>query len=127
MIGAAGAPEYWTEGKAHHETFLKYRDWSNRARENNNFSGLFYLFETLVWHLEGWEANKIEELLRDIDGLNGEDGKNYEELLTNLAKEEFVLTPTADSRRIAERTREFIAAYASSSTRVASVKEEISK
>ena len=57
----------------------------------------------------------------------GEDGKNYEELLTNLAKEEFVLTPTADSRRIAERTREFIAAYARSSTRVASVKEEISK
>ena len=128
VIGAAGAPETWTEGKTDHETFLKYRDWSKRARENSNFSELFYLFEAIVWHLEGWEANKIEELLRDIDGLNDEDGKNYEGLLTNLATEGFRIgSPNAESERVANRTREFIAAYASSSTRVARVKKEISK
>ena len=124
VVGAAGAPGSWGEGEADHETFRNYRDWSNRARQNN-YPELFYLFEAIIWNLEGRSAADIEEILRDIDGLSDGDGKNYEDLLIQLANQEFVREPSEFSRRIAKRARDFIAAHADNSTRVAKVAEKI--
>ena len=124
VVGAAGAPGSWGEGEPYYETFMNYRDWSNRARQDN-YPELFYLFEGIIWNIEGRSAADIEEILRDIDGLNEEDGKNYEDLLIGLANEEFVLERSAFSGRIAERARDFIAAHEDNSTRVAKVAEKI--
>ena len=124
VVGAPGAPGSWGEGDTYHEIFRGYRDWSNRARQNN-YPELFYLFEAIIWNLEGRSAADIEEILRDIDGLSDKDGENYEDLLTKLANQDYVREPSVVSGRIAERVRNFIAAYADNSTRVAKVAEKI--
>lgn len=126
VVGAAGAPGSWGEGEADHETFRNYRDLSNRARQNN-YPELFYLFEAIIWNLEGRSAADIEEILRDIDGLSDEDGENYEDLLIGLASQYYVREPSVFSGRIAKRALDFIAAHADNSTRVAKVAEEIRK
>jgi len=67
VVGAPGAPGSWGEGGPYHEIFRGYyRVWSNRARQNN-YPELFYLFEAIIWNLEGRSAADIEEILRDID------------------------------------------------------------
>jgi len=124
VVGAAGAPGSWGEGEADHEIFRNYRAWSDRARQNN-YPELFYLFEAIIWNLEGRSAADIEEILRDIDDLNEVDGESYENLLIELANQEFVLERSEFSGRIAERVRDFIAAHADNSTRVAKVAEKI--
>ena len=124
VVGAPGAPGSWGEGGPYHEIFRGYRDWSDRARQSN-YPELFYLFEGIIWSLEGRSAADIEEILRDIDGLNDEDGENYEDLLIELANQEFVRERSEFSGRIAKRVRNFIAAYADNSTRVAKVAEKI--
>lgn len=124
VVGAPGAPGSWGEGDTYHEIFRGYRDWSNRARQNN-YPELFYLFEAIIWNLEGRSAADIEEILRDIDGLSDEDGENYEDLLIGLANQDYVREPSVFSGRIAERVRNFIAAHADNSTRVAKVAEKI--
>ena len=124
VVSAAGAPRSWGEGGPYHEIFRNYRDWSDRARQNN-YPELFYLFEGIIWNLEGRSAADIEEILRDIDGLSDEDGEKYEDLLIQLAKQDFVRDRSAFSGRIAERAHDFIAAHADNSTRVAKVAEKI--
>lgn len=124
VVGAPGAPGSWGEGNPYHEIFRGYREWSNRARQNN-YQRLFYLFEAIIWNLEGRSAADIEEILRDIDGLSDEDGENYEDLLIGLAKQDYVREPSEFSGRIAKRARDFIAAHEDNSTRVAKVAEKI--
>ena len=126
VVGAAGAPGSWGEGEPYYETFMNYRDWSNRARQDN-YPELFYLFEGIIWNIEGRSAADIEEILRYIDGLNDEDGENYEDLLIGLASQDYVREPSVFSGRIAERVRDFIAAHADNSTRVAKVAKRISQ
>ena len=126
VVSAPGAPGSWGEGEADHETFRNYRDWSNRARQNN-YPELFYLFEAIIWNLEGRSAADIEEILRDIDGLSDKDGENYEDLLIQLANQDFVRKRSVVSGRIAKRVRDFIVAHKDNSTRVAKVAEEIRK
>ena len=126
LIGAPDAPASWSEGKSHHQTYQSYQDQSKVAQEKG-YPEIHFLFEAIIWQMEGKDKNAIKQLLDAIDSLNDEAGEYYEALLEQLASGVFVRQPTAESQRIADRAKAFIAEYQNESTRVERVAEALDK
>ena len=109
LIGIAGGANAWTTG-TDRELYTEYRDYAERARQTG-FPELYLVFELITRHMQGRPNAEVRELVADVADLNEVDQNAFEQLMRSLVDGSFVRSPTAASRRIQARTREFLEDY----------------
>lgn len=115
LLAAPAGAAAWTEGDgARVATFEKYRTYALRA-EKQGFPELFIAFELLIRHMANRPRAEIEQLAGRIEDLNQVDHRGFMQIMDTLATQGFKIAPDSETRLIAERVRDFLAAYADAS------------
>ena len=111
LIGTAGGADVWVDAAgAERELYAEYKEYAERARQTG-FPELYLVFELITRHMEGRPDEEMRQLIADVADLNEVDREGFERLMRSLVDGSFIRSPTAASRRIQARTREFLEDY----------------
>ena len=111
LIGTAGGADVWVDAAgAERELYAEYKEYAERARQTG-FPELYLVFELIMRHMEGRPDEEMRQLIADVADLNEVDREGFERLMRSLVDGSFIRSPTAASRRIQARTREFLEDY----------------
>ncbi len=125
LIAAPAGAAAWTEANgARVETFEKYRTYALRA-EKQSYPELFIAFELLTRHMANRPRAEIEQLAGRIEDLNEVDHPAFMKIMISLATEDFKIEPDSETRLVAERVRDFLAAYADAAVTLKTILESL--
>ena len=111
LIGTAGGADVGVDAAgAERELYAEYKEYAERARQTG-FPELYLVFELITRHMEGRPDEEMRQLIADVADLNEVDREGFERLMRSLVDGSFIRSPTAASRRIQARTREFLEDY----------------
>ena len=111
LIATAGGTDAWVDATgAEQELYTEYKEYAERARQTG-FPELYLVFELITRHMEGRPDVEMRQLIADVADLNEVDREGFERLMRSLVDGSFIRSPTAASRRIQARTREFLEDY----------------
>ena len=110
LLADPGAPRSWIDdGGAMRDVHALYQKYISRAMDAGH-NALYFAYELLLHHLEGWSKKDLTDLIEGMDELKSDDAENIVSIMVPLADGSFT-TNSAESRMVASRAQDSLCEF----------------